>query len=444
MKERFYLLPLGCPKNEADSDALASCLMAHGWSRTEHPVDARAVILTTCAFIRPAVEEAIETLFELSDLKEGGRKLVVAGCLVSRYGKSNLEKLLPEVDLFADFRDYQNLPAMLDGARDRGLAETPRTFSSTLGRGYVYIKLAEGCDRRCSFCTIPSIRGSLASRPWEDIRDEARFFVAKGARELVLVAQDTTSYGVDLYGRPSLPLLMERLLELDGDYRLRVMYMHPEGIDRSILDCMEDPRVCSYLDIPFQHVDRNILRGMGRKGGERSHDRLLDEIRGRLGEVYLRATFMTGFPGEDGESFKKLAAFIAAQRFDWLGLFSYSQEEGTRASCMENTVHPRLARRRLDRLAEMQDEIMRDKARSLIGKSFQVLVEGMSQEAPGYWEARSAREAPEVDGVIFIADHPSLTPGSFYETIVTGSEGIDLIGSLIIEDGSENGAGDSK
>ncbi|OFW58283.1 MAG: ribosomal protein S12 methylthiotransferase RimO, partial [Candidatus Solincola sediminis] len=396
----FYLISLGCPKNEVDSDSLISGLFDSGWQKAKQPQEADVILVTTCSFIQTAVEEAVESILEAVDFKEGGaRKLVVAGCLVSRYGKPELEKLLPEVDLFIDFPDYAHLPELL-GSENVMKAGTPRNFSSTLEKGYVYIKLGEGCRRACSFCTIPKIRGPLVSRPWQDIRDEALFFISQGIKELVLIAQDTTSYGIDLYGKSYLAFLIDRLCELEGDFRLRLMYLHPEGIDHEILYSMADPKVYPYVDIPLQHVDPAILRKMNRGGDGASHHRLLDRIRYELGDVSLRATFMTGFPGEDDASFAMIEDFIASERFDWLGLFRYSQEEGTRAFSIPGMVEADRAEERLIRLTELQEEIMRDKARGFIGRRLQVLVEGRSLEAPGYWEARSWREAPEVDGVI--------------------------------------------
>jgi len=436
----FYLISLGCPKNEVDSDSLTSNLINSGWLKAKDPREADLILVNTCSFIRSAVEEAVESILEAVDLKDGGKRmLVVAGCLVSRYGKAELEKLLPEVDLFVDFPDYPHLAELLTGG-ERGIeGETTRHFSSTLGKGYVYIKLAEGCGRACSFCTIPKIRGPLRSRTWQDIQDEARYFISRGAKELVLIAQDTTSYGIDLYGKPSLPLLLDRLCQIDGDFRLRLMYLHPEGIDYPILHSMADSKVYLYLDIPFQHIDSGVLKRMGRRGDGESYRLLLEQIRSKLGEVHLRATFMTGFPGEDDAAFAKLEEFVAGESFDWLGLFRYSQEEGTRALSLPGKVETARAEERLLRLAGLQEEIMRDRARDFIGRRFQVLVEGRSLEAPGYWEARSGREAPEVDGVIFVRDHQALRPGAFYETIITASEGVDLIGSIEVQKTAEGG-----
>lgn len=399
----------------------------------ERPEDAEILVVNTCSFIVPAVEESIEAVLELADLREGGRRqLVVAGCLVSRYGAQTLSSLLPEVDLFVDLPDYVNFTSIvgsLQGDISRRKEEA-REHSSTFSRGYVYLKISEGCRRRCAYCAIPSIRGQLRSRPREAIREEALFFIARGAREIILIAQDTTSYGRDIYGEPSLHTLIEMLTELEGDYRLRIMYMHPEGVDEALLRAMRHPNVCNYLDLPFQHADPGVLGAMGRRGDAFSHRRLLDLVHERLGEVALRATLMVGFPGEDQAAFDTVYEFVAATRFDWLGLFSYSQEEGTPAFSLGKGVPETVARRRMEELAVIQDEIMQEKALAMVGRRLRVLVEGESVEAPGFWEARSWREAPEIDGVIFVPDGEGLGPSTCREVEITASEGIDLVGVI--------------
>ncbi len=432
-KKTFYLMSLGCPKNAVDSDCIASTLARDGWKEVAEPRESTVMVVNTCSFIVPAVEESLEAVMALADLRQGGsRSLVVAGCLVSRYGEETLTPLLPEVDLFVSFSDYPRIAALLDVLTAAGgSSETgglTRDRSSTLGEGYVYLKIAEGCRRRCAYCAIPSIRGPLRSRPREEVREEAMFFLRRGARELVLVAQDTTSYGIDIYGRPSLEALLGDLCELEGDWRLRVMYMHPEGVDERVLEAMLHPRVCRYLDLPFQHVDEGVLRSMGRKGNALSHHRLLGAIADHLGDVALRGTFMTGFPGEDERAFAALCDFVAAVRFDWLGLFSYSHEEGTPAFYLEGRVGKATSLRRKQHLAAMQEEIMREKASGMVGRRLKVLVEKESEEAPGFWEARSEREAPAVEGVVFVPHTQGIAAGTFREVLIAASEGIDLIG----------------
>jgi ribosomal protein S12 methylthiotransferase len=434
-RKSFYLLSLGCPKNEVDSDSLASILMREGWRMAHDPRDAQVLVVNTCSFIVPAVEESLESIMEMADLREEGcRLLVVTGCLVSRYGGDSLAPLLPEVDLWVDLCDYPSFAALVDGlagenAPHRG-GSGGREHASTLARGFVYIKIAEGCRRRCSYCAIPAIRGPLRSRPREEIAEEARFFVQRGAHELVLVAQDTTSYGVDIYSRPSLPALLDDLCEKAGAACLRVMYTHPEGIDDALLRAMADAGVCRYLDLPFQHADTRVLEAMGRSGGTDTYRKLLARIAEVLGEVAVRATFMVGFPGEDARSFGVLRDFVAAERFDWLGLFSYSHEEGTPAFSLGKGVSASIARARQRELASLQEEIMRDRALALVGREMRVLVECESAEVPGFWEGRSWREAPEIDGVIFLECAEGLHPGSLVNAVITSSEGIDLVAAV--------------
>lgn len=433
--KRFYLLTLGCPKNEVDSDCLASALERAGWRMTASPADAAVMVVNTCSFIVPAVEDSLESIMELADLREdGARPLVVAGCLVSRYGKDSLAPLLPEVDLFLAFKDYPRfaleMDALIGGGGGGIQISSARERASTIDRGYVYVKISEGCARRCAYCAIPSIRGPLRSRAREAVVEEALFFLERGARELVLIAQDTTSYGIDLYGKRSLPALLRDLCAIGGDWRLRVMYSHPQGVDGRLLEAMGDPRICRYLDLPFQHVDAGVLAAMGRKGNAASHRGLLLAAGEALGEVAVRATFMTGFPGEDGKAFAALRDFIADARFDWLGLFSYSHEEGTPAFYLGEGVSAAVARARCAELAALQEDIMRAKAGAMVGRRMRVLLQGESAEVPGFWEARSEREAPEIDGVIFVPGQAESEAGALRDVVITASEGIDLIGAI--------------
>jgi len=401
----------------------------------DDPEDAGTVVVNTCSFLVAAVEESIEIILEFGAPGfKAGRNLVVAGCLVSRYGKQALSTLLPEVDLFVDFADYPHLGELMNAVHEGGTGlradNLTRELASTLSRGYVYLKISEGCDRRCSFCSIPSIRGPMRSRPWEEIITEASYFLQHGAHELILIAQDTTAYGLDIYGKPSLPTLMEKLCDEDGDWMLRVMYMYPDGVDAEILRAMSHPRVCSYFDLPFQHVDEGVLRAMGRKGNTDSHRRLIASIRETSDEAALRATFIIGFPGEDRAAFESLMDFTCEMSFDWLGLFSYSQEEQTAAFTLGKGVGAKVAKGRLQEISDLQEDIMRGKAREMVGRRLRVLVEGQSPEAPAYWEARSWREAPEIDGVIFVADSEGIDPGTVHEVSIVATEGIDLIGHL--------------
>lgn len=453
---RYFLVTLGCPKNQVDSDSLVTHLQGSGWKKVEDPAGADLVVINTCSFIVPAVEESVETILEMAEARRDPAILVVAGCLVSRYGKGTLARLLPEVDLFLSPVEYAQVIPILEeilrhkaggegrkrsagypaspltspgiaGREEEAKGSLRRTHSSTLHRGYVYVKVSEGCHRRCAYCAIPRIRGHLVSRPVEEIVAEAAFFIRKGAREIVLVGQDTTSYGKDRGGRGCLHLLLKELCSLKGDFRIRVMYMHPEGVDNALLEAMHHPKVYPYFDIPFQHVDQEVLRAMGRKGDAERFRGLVDAIRQEFPGAALRATFMVGFPGEDAASFRRLYRFVEEARFDWLGIFGYSHEEGTPAYPLGGGCSPRVKSDRLRRLSSLQEEIMRDNARRMVGKVLRVLVEGESDEAPGYWEARSYREAPEVDGVVFVPREEGLKPGKWRHIRVITAEGIDLI-----------------
>ncbi|WP_458012707.1 30S ribosomal protein S12 methylthiotransferase RimO [Candidatus Solincola sp.] len=451
----FHLTTLGCPKNQVDSDYLASLLLRAGWKFQEDPSRADLVIVNTCSFIVPAVEESVEAVLELAEAREGGGLLMVAGCLVSRYGPETLARLLPEVDLFLSPAEYPRVLSILKGRHDPARERTgkveartstkhtrpspmaeaeerpgetaARAYSSTLHRGYVYVKVSEGCHRHCSYCAIPRIRGPLVSRPEGEIIEEVSFFLRRGAREIVLVGQDTTSYGRDREGKGRLPSLLKELSSLNGDFRIRVMYMHPDGVEETLLEAMDHPRIYPYFDLPFQHVDPVVLRPMGRRGDLDSCRRLVKTIRREFPEAALRATFMVGFPGEDASSFQRLYRFVEESRFDWLGLFGYSQEEGTPAYPLGKGSSRRVKGDRLRKLSLLQEEIMRDRAQQAVGRDLRVLVEGESDEAPGYWEARSYREAPEVDGVVFIPHGGDLKAGEWCEVRITAAEGIDVI-----------------
>lgn len=401
----------------------------------EGPEEAEVVLVNTCAFITPAVEESIDTILELAKGCSEGRRLVVCGCLVSRYGKEVLSSLLPEVSLFVDFAEYPALPGMLDAEDDTSrmaYREAPRVrhHSSTLTKGYVYIKISEGCRGGCSYCTIPMIRGPLRSRPLEEIAREAIHLLALGAKELVLVAQDTTAYGMDLYGRRSLSRLLELLSDLEGDYMLRVMYMHPEGVDEELLASMDSGRVFPYFDLPFQHADDAILARMGRKSGGKELVRLVEKIRGRFPEAALRGTCIVGFPGEGEKEFQRLLEFVQDVCFDHLAVFPFFPEEGTLAAGLPDAPEREIALERKRLLEEVQDGIAAEKAALMLGRRLRVLVEGECEDDPRYLEARSYREAPEVDGLILISRPEKIRLCGWQMVKIVGMEGLDLVAEL--------------
>ncbi len=427
-----YVHTLGCPKNEWDSDVLLSRLTEAGHPYA--PEDAAEVIIVnTCAFIEPAKQESVDEILRLAEWKEAGacRLLIVVGCLAERY-RDALPALLPEVDAFLPLASTEELIRLLGARRvdanDTGTPHGLRRNWATAGTGMAYLKISEGCDRACTFCAIPGIRGPLVSRAMDDILEEAEWLKGLGARELVLVAQDTTAYGADLYGRQRLPELLQELSRPVGDYRVRLLYLQPEGIDDALLGALDSPRVCRYLDIPLQHVASDVLRAMGRPGSAGHFRRLLDEVRSVLPGVALRTTLLLGFPGEGRRQFAEVLEFVREQRFDWLGVFGYSREEATRAWELGRGPAATTVGARSARIMETQIEIMADHAMQQVGRTIRVLVERESDTLPGHMEARGERHAPDVDGLVYVRG--DLEPGRFYEVEIIGTEGIDEVGRV--------------
>jgi ribosomal protein S12 methylthiotransferase len=432
-KTSVYLLTLGCPKNETDSDLVVSRLAGQGFTLVERPEQADVVVVNTCAFIQAATEESIEAILDLAASRAPGAGLYVIGCLYQRYGEE-LAGLLPEVDGWMGPGEYDRLASLI-GARGEGTAapagKAPaRDRFSGIDRGRAYLKIAEGCDRACSFCTIPTIKGPLRSRSAKEITQEAAAALEAGARELVLVSQDTASYGRDLGRSGALAGLLENLAGLPGDFRVRLMYMQPDGIDPELLQALKHDRICSYLDLPLQHVDEEVLRRMGRRGGAGEYRELIAGLRENVPGIALRSSFITGFPGEDRASFERLRDFVEETRFDWLAVFAFSPEEGTRAAGMPGRCAERTARTRAEGLLALQEEVMRENAEARVGGLERVLVEGPSEVAPGYCEARSSREAPEVDGLIFVPEGQVREVPGFALVELVEAEGIDLIGHV--------------
>ncbi len=429
IRASVHVHTLGCPKNEWDSDLLLSRLSEAGY--VQAPEDcAEVIIVNTCAFIEPARRESVDEILRLAERKEVGtcRLLVVVGCLAERY-LDTLPSLLPEVDAFLPLQATEELIGLLgQESVTGGDRRELRRSCATACTGMAYLKISEGCDRACTFCAIPGIRGPLVSRPLADILEEADWLKGLGARELVLVAQDTTSYGVDLYGKPRLPELLRDLCEPSGDYRVRLLYLQPEGIDDALLAAMESPRVCRYLDIPFQHAAREVLQRMGRPGSAATFGKMLDHVRGALPGVALRTTLLLGFPGEGRKQFAEALNFVKEQRFDWLGVFGYSREEATRAWELGCGPAPKTVQARSARIMEIQTEIMLDHAEEQVGRVIRVLVERASDSLPGYMEGRAERHAPDVDGIVYVGGE--LEPGRFYDVEITGTEGIDEVGRI--------------
>ena len=408
---KLYLESLGCDKNRVDSEKLLSELLEkyEGSEVTLDPSEADIAIVNTCSFIGPAKEESINTILDLAEYKKSGRlkKLIVAGCLVERY-KDEIRKELPEIDEIASVKDYVR---RLDSQMKR--VESGERYTR-------YLKIAEGCDKYCSYCIIPRLRGHFRSIPMDAVLEEARELVEDGAKELILVAQETTLYGTDLYGKKSLHLLLHALSEIEGLVWIRVLYCYPEEIELPLIEELRDnPKVCHYLDLPIQHSSDRILKAMNRKTRREELKEKIALLRREIPDICLRTTLITGFPGETEEDFQDVLSFITEERFDRLGVFPYSQEEGTPAASMENQIPESVKNKRLSRIMELQQEIAFQKAEEQRGRIY--------DEEEGRVILRSYMDSPEIDSFIFVKG-PERVSGEFVQVKVVDTEGYDLIG----------------
>ena len=415
---KLYLESLGCDKNRVDSEKLLSELLGKydGAEVTLDPSEADIAIVNTCSFIGPAKEESINTILDLAEYKKSGRlkKLIVAGCLVERY-KDEIRKELPEIDEIASVKDYVQ---RLDSQMKR--VESGERYTR-------YLKIAEGCDKYCSYCIIPRLRGHFRSIPMEMVLEEARELVKDGAKELILVAQETTLYGTDLYGKKSLHLLLRALSEIEGLVWIRVLYCYPEEIELPLMEEIRDnPKICHYLDLPIQHSSDRILKAMNRKTRREELKEKIALLRREIPDICLRTTLITGFPGETEEDFQDVLSFITEERFDRLGVFPYSQEEGTPAASMENQIPESVKNKRLSRIMELQQEIAFQKAEEQRGRILKALITGYDEEE-GRVILRSYMDSPEIDSFIFV-EGPERVSGDFVRVKVVDTEGYDLIG----------------
>ncbi|MBW2028666.1 MAG: 30S ribosomal protein S12 methylthiotransferase RimO [Deltaproteobacteria bacterium] len=445
MKERIYLISLGCAKNLVDSEHMLGILNQRGYSVVSDLEEADLAIVNTCGFIQSAAEEAIETILRVAEKKAAGylKNLVVAGCLVQRYGLK-LRKHIPEVDAWlgpgeiakiADIADSvtrgQGQEAPIHLGRPLFLADhrTPRLYGTPFYSGY--LKIAEGCSHRCSFCTIPSLRGPYRSRKIDSLVMETESMVEGGVKEINLIAQDTTMYGRDLGEGYGLEDLLEEMLRVKHISWIRLLYCHPQGVTDRLLDLLDgDNAVCPYLDVPFQHVNREILRRMGREPARQDPRQLVERIKTRTRNVSLRTTLMVGFPGETQEIFQELCDFVSQGYFDHVGAFVYSPEKGTMAARMKDKVEADVARERLDILMRIQADISLKKNREMIGNVIPVLNEGVHPETDLLLRGRSQRMAPDVDShVIMNAGEGPI--GDIVQVRVTDAHEYDLIGEIL-------------
>lgn len=436
------MVSLGCPKNQVDGELLMAALKKAGFETVDDAALADVALVNTCGFIESAKKEAIEEILELAQLKKEGRiqKLVVTGCLAERY-REEIHRELPEVDavlgIGANGQIAEHLRSMLAGNFVEAFPEKDRLplcgeRELTTPSYFAYLKIAEGCDNCCSYCAIPLIRGGYRSRTMESIEEEARKLVENGAKELILIAQDTTRYGLDLYGEYSLAKLMKRLCALEGLSWLRVLYCYPDAITDELLEVMaQEKKIVKYIDLPLQHASGKILQAMNRRGDRQSLTALLQKIREKVPGVILRTTLITGFPGETEEDFTQLAEFIKEIRFDRLGCFAYSQEEDTPAAQLPGQIEEEVKEHRAEIIMEDQMEIMEALGRRFVGSTLEVLVEGFDRYAE-CWFGRSAMDAPDIDGKVFFTtggSKPIL--GSFVKVQIDDCMDCDLTGHLV-------------
>ena len=437
---KIGVVSLGCDKNRIDSENMLSYLKDDGYELTGDPAQAEIIIVNTCGFIDSAKQESIDTILEMSEYKkERCKYLIVTGCLTQRY-MQELQEGFPEVDMFLGTANYHVLPQLV---KDLVAGRSQRSYTNdkdvrhfsprrvlTTPYHYAYLKIAEGCDNKCTYCAIPSIRGKYTSRKIEDIVDEARQLVKDyGIKELILVAQDVSRYGADIYGEIRLIELLEQLSQLDVEW-IRLLYLYPENVDERLIDyIVSNPKICNYIDIPCQHISDNILKLMNRRVSSEQIYKLVDMLRSK-GDFTIRSTFIVGFPRESEEDFAKLEKFISDAKLDRCGFFAYSQEDGTPASRLSGQIDEDVKLARQDKLYALQEKIMLDKMKARLGSVVDVLYEGIDYDLQIFY-GRSMYDAPEIDTkVYFVADSP-LEIGKIYKVKIEELNGADYVGRVI-------------
>ncbi len=438
---KLFFVSLGCDKNLVDSEKMLALLASRGIEITADPSEAEAIVVNTCGFIQDAKEESIETILEMAQYKETGRcrALVVAGCLAQRYFEEMSEEI-PEVDAVVGTAAYDRIveavTEALDGKKPRILEPLDRLPAGITGRvassgGYVsYLKISEGCDKRCTYCIIPYLRGSYRSVPMEELLEEAGLLAENGTKELILVAQETTVYGVDLYGEKKLPELLKKLCRIEGIQWIRILYSYPEEITEELLAVMaEEPKICHYLDLPIQHCNDEVLRRMGRKTTKEQILGTIERIREYMPDAALRTTLISGFPGETKEQHEECVAFVEKAGFDRLGVFPYSPEEGTPAASFENPIDDEVKRAWADELMEASEQVVFRQNEKWIGQEMDVIVDGYLPEDEVY-VGRTYRDAPDVDGCVFFRSDGEIVSGTVLTVRITEAAGYDLIGEV--------------
>lgn len=437
----LLFISLGCDKNLVDSEVMLGLVEQKGYTIVDDEKEADIIVINTCCFIHDAKEESIQTILEMAGYKKDGRlkALIVTGCLAQRYQKEILKEI-PEVDAVLGTTSYHKIAETIEKALKGGgfvelsdinglpLVDTKRLV--TTGGHFAYLKIAEGCDKRCTYCIIPKLRGNYRSVPLERLVKEAKELSEQGVRELILVAQETTLYGKDLYGEKSLHRLLRELCRINGIRWIRLLYCYPEEIDDDLIQVIKEERkICHYLDLPIQHSEDEILKRMGRRTTKRQLVSIINKLREEIPDIALRTTLITGFPGETKEQHEELLAFVDEMEFDRLGVFTYSPEEDTPAAALPGQIPEEVKEERRAELMELQQEIVFEQAEDMTGKEVLVMIEGKVADEEAY-VGRTYKDAPGVDGLIFVNTDRELLSGDFAKVTVTGAADYDLIGEL--------------
>lgn len=438
---KINMISLGCDKNTVDAEMMLGLSADYGFEYTDNELEADVIIVNTCCFILEAKEESIEAILDVARLKEEAnlKALIVSGCMAQRYKEEILQEI-PEVDALVGTSSYDKIVEVINevlaGKKNIEFLDLDRLPNISIkrknssGNWYAYLKIAEGCDKNCTYCIIPSLRGHYRSYPIEDLLKQAKDLALDGVKELILVAQETTLYGTDLYGKKSLAKLLKELTKIDGIEWIRILYCYPEEITDELIETIAtEDKICKYLDIPIQHASDKILRRMARRTRQSEIKEKIKKLREKIPEIVLRTTFITGFPGEDEEDFADLVDFVSEMEFDRLGVFTYSEEEGTPAANFENQLEEEVKKARRDEIMLLQQNISKNKLSKMIGKKLKVVIEGKLTDEDVY-VGRTYMDIPDVDGCIFIKSDLTHISGDFVEVLVTDSSEYDLVGEL--------------
>ena len=441
---KILFISLGCDKNLADSEEMLGLLTGSGHEIVDSEEEAEAIVINTCCFIHDAKEESVNTILEMAEYKKSGtcKVLIVTGCMAQRY-KEEITQEIPEVDAVLGTTSYGDIVKALNEAQAGNVFQEFRDINDlpedsgrrviTTGGHFGYLKIAEGCDKHCTYCIIPSLRGKFRSVPEERLLKQAEYMASQGVKELILVAQETTVYGTDLYGKKTLHILLKKLCQIKGIRWIRVLYCYPEEIYDELIQVMkEEKKICHYLDLPIQHASDRILRRMGRRTSKAQLVGIITKLRKEIPDIVLRTSLITGFPGETEEDHQELMEFVDEMEFDRLGVFTYSPEEGTPAESMEGQVPEDLKEERRDEIMELQQEISLEKGNARIGQELLVMIEGKVSGESAYI-GRTYGDAPKVDGYMFVQTGELLVTGDFAKVKVTGALEYDLIGELADE-----------